>query len=204
MTSLRSPELQRLLTAAKAAIREGSSVDERIQAAAGRIFAALETRHGQAAAPQATRLPVCNYLPAALQHARSQPDPVGTLAEGFAAIEPQLGWKARPGAEAIGAQFLNGHANAIIAGSEGIEIRHDMRFGVSLMAPHTRYPDHHHPPEEIYVVLSDGEWHQAGRPWHTPGIGGLVYNPPDIVHAMRSADAPLLALWFLWIGEHDG
>ena len=203
MTSLRSPELQRLLTAAEAAIRNGSSGDERIQAAAGRIFAALETPHGQAAAPQAARLPVCDYLPAALQHARLQPDPVGALAAVFATIEPQLNWKSRPGAEAIGAQFLSGHANAIIVGSEGLEIRPDMRIGVSLMAPHTRYPDHHHPPEEIYVVLSDGEWRQADRPWHTPGIGGLVYNPPDIVHAMRSAEAPLLALWFLWMGEHD-
>jgi quercetin dioxygenase-like cupin family protein len=68
------------------------------------------------------------------------------------------------------------------------------------MAPHTRYPDHRHPPEEIYVVLSEGEWCQESGPWHEPGIGGLVYNPPNIVHAMRSAERPLLALWFLWTG----
>ena len=120
------------------------------------------------------------------------------MAKAFAAIEPRLNWKARAGADPKDEQFLNGHANAIIAGPEGLEIRPDVRIGVSLMAPHTRYPDHHHPPEEIYVVLSEGEWRQASNPWHAPGIGGLVYNPPDIVHAMRSAEAPLLALWFLW------
>ena len=42
---------------------------------------------------------------------------------------------------------------------------------------------------------------QASGPWHEPGIGGLVYNPPNIVHAMRSAEGPLLALWFLWTGS---
>jgi quercetin dioxygenase-like cupin family protein len=61
-----------------------------------------------------------------------------------------------------------------------------------------RYPDHRHPPEEIYIAMSRGEWRQASNPWHEPGIGNLVYNPPNIVHAMRSADQPLLAVWFLW------
>jgi hypothetical protein len=39
------------------------------------------------------------------------------------------------------------------------------------MAPNTRYPDHRHPPEEIYVVLSGGQWRQASGPWYEPGIG---------------------------------
>jgi gentisate 1,2-dioxygenase len=81
------------------------------------------------------------------------------------------------------------------------EIRHDVWIGVSLMAPHMRYPDHRHRPEEIYVVLSDGQWRQASDPWHEPGIGGLVYNPPNVVHAMRSTERPLLALWFLWTDQ---
>ncbi len=118
--------------------------------------------------------------------------------DAFAAIEPQLSWKVRPGAETQGESFLRGHDNATIVGAEGLETRRDVWIGVSLMAPHTRYPDHRHPPEEIYVVLSDGQWRQASDPWHEPGVGGLVYNPPNIVHAMRSTERPLLALWFLW------
>ena len=69
------------------------------------------------------------------------------------------------------------------------------------MAPDTQYPDHRHPPEEIYVVLSGGQWRQGSNPWHEPGTGGLVYNPPNVVHAMRSTEQPLLALWFLWTGQ---
>jgi hypothetical protein len=48
------------------------------------------------------------------------------------------------------------------------------------------------------VVLSDGQRRQAGDPWYEPGIGGLVYNPPNVVPAMRPTERPLLTLWFLW------
>lgn len=204
MTSLRSPDLQLFMTLAEAAIDHGSGVDGRVRLAAERIFSALQTACTQAAGPGAPRLAVCHHLPAALQEARRQPGPAGALADAFAGIEPRLNWTVRAGGETQDEQFLNSHANATITGPEGLEIRSDVRIGVSLMAPQTRYPDHRHPPEEIYVVLSAGEWRQASNPWHEPGIGGLVYNPPNIVHAMRSAEPPLLALWFLWTEQDNG
>ena len=48
--------------------------------------------------------------------------------------------------------------------------------------------------------MSEGDWYREDRGWHTPGTGGIVYNPPDIVHAMRAGPDPLLAVWFLWAG----
>jgi quercetin dioxygenase-like cupin family protein len=204
MTLSRSADLQTFLTRAEAVIGQGSRTDGSIRTAADRMFASLRVPL-PAGAPVTARLPVCDHLPTALAQARAAPDAVGALAEAFAAITPCLCWKSRPGAEAHGEAFLHGHANATITGpDEGLEIRPDVRIGVSLMAPQTRYPDHHHPPEEIYIVLSDGDWWQANGVWHAPGIGGLVYNPPDILHAMRSGDAPLLALWFLWTGPATG
>jgi hypothetical protein len=200
MTLLRSPDLQSFLTMAEAAIRHGSGVDGPVHAASDRIFAALQTPSTRGERSGAAGLPVCRHLPAALEYVGRQSGPVRALADAFAVIESQLAWKVRPGAEAHGESFLNGHANATIIGSQGLEIRDDVWIGVSLLAPQTRYPDHRHPPEEIYVVLSDGEWRQGSDPWHEPGIGNLVYNPPNIVHAMRSAERPLLALWFLWTG----
>ncbi len=83
----------------------------------------------------------------------------------------------------------------------GLEPRGDVRIGVSLMAPDLQYPDHHHPPEEIYLALRKGEWRQEEGPWHEPGLGGLVFNPSNIVHAMWSTDTPLLALWCLWTAD---
>jgi quercetin dioxygenase-like cupin family protein len=85
----------------------------------------------------------------------------------------------------------------MIAGPGGLEERDDLWLGVSLLAPHVRYPDHTHPPEETYLVLSEGDFMQGADNWMTPGIGGSLYNPPGILHAMRSGDAPLLAIWAL-------
>jgi hypothetical protein len=202
MTLLRSPDLQLFLTTAEAAIRHGSGADGPVRVAAERMFTALRTPSHQSDGSETGRLPVCQHLVTALQNVGPRPGPVGALADAFAAIEPRLGWKVRAGAEALGEPFLSGHANATIVGAEGLEIRDDVWIGVSLLAPHIRYPDHRHPPEEIYVVLSDGQWRQASDPWHEPGIGGLVYNPPGIVHAMRSTERPLLAVWFLWTGQN--
>jgi hypothetical protein len=203
MVSLRSPDFQQFLTLAEAAVRRGSGVEGPVCAAAERMFTALQAPSAQAGPPRAARLPVCRHLETALDHVRGQPGPISALADAFASIEPQLSWKVRAGAETQGEGFLNSHANASITGSEGIEIRRDVWIGVSLLAPHTQYPDHHHPPEEIYVVLSGGQWRQGSDPWHEPGIGGLVYNAPNVVHAMRSAEWPLLALWFLWTGPSN-
>jgi mannose-6-phosphate isomerase-like protein (cupin superfamily) len=200
LASLRFPDFQSFLTLAEGAIYQ-AFLEGPAHSAAERIFSALRMPSAQASTPATGRLPVCRHLPAALEHARRQPGPVGALAEAFAAIEPQLNWQVRPGAETQGQLFLNGHANAAITGPEGLEIRHDVRIGASLMTPDTQYPDHRHPPEEIYVVLSGGQWRQGSDPWHEPGTGGLVYNPPNVVHAMRSTERPLLALWFLWIGQ---
>jgi len=124
---------------------------------------------------------------------------VPALAGVLETLAPSLSWYRRPGAAADGDPFHDGHANAIIAGPGGLERRTDVMVGVSLLAPGVRYPDHRHPPEEIYVVLSAGEWRQGDGPWHEPGPGGIVHNPPHVVHAMRSGAAPLLALWFLWL-----
>ena len=103
--------------------------------------------------------------------------------------------------DALAAAVTAGHANAQVIGPAGLGHSERVRIGASLVAPGITYPDHRHPPEEVYLVLSPGEWRQNASPWHAPGIGGLVYNPPDIVHAMRAAPvAPLLAIWCPWIG----
>lgn len=69
--------------------------------------------------------------------------------------------------------------------------------GASLLAPGVTFPDHRHPPEEIYAAMSAGDWFDEDAGRHTPGAGGLVYHRPGIVHAMRSGEEPPLASWRL-------
>ena len=90
----------------------------------------------------------------------------------------------------------------MIVGPNGLEDRHDVWVGLSLLAPGVRYPDHNHSPEEIYLVLTDGQFRQGDGGWFTPGLGGTFYNEPSIRHAMASpAATPLLAVWCLFDGR---
>lgn len=119
------------------------------------------------------------------------------LADALAKLAPRLAWRTRPDRKSDDPTFAGAHANAVILGDGGIEARGDVRVGVSLLAPDTFYPDHRHPPEEVYVVLSEGEWRQDANPWHAPGPGGMVHNPPNVLHSMRAGSQPLLAIWAL-------
>ena len=166
---------------------------------AERAFEALAASAGTIAPGALVPPPAYRHLPAALERASEDPE-LSALARAFKALEPELRWRRRPGSEAGGAVFNDGHANAEIIGPMGLEQRSDVWFGASLVAPHVRYVDHRHPPDEVYIVMSDGEWFREGRGWHEPGVGGIVYNPPNIVHAMRAGPRALLALWLLWAG----
>lgn len=119
-------------------------------------------------------------------------------------LAPLLPWRRATEEAGASANFAEDHANAMVLGPGGIEHRQDIWLGFSLLAPGTRYPDHQHSPEETYLVLTPGEFFNEPRGWFRPGVGGSFYNPPNVLHAMRSdPDAPLLALWALW-SEREG
>lgn len=162
----------------------------------GEIFAALR-RPGDMRSGRGSRLPACDQLEAAL--AIDTADPVLLcLVDRFRAIEPHLQWGRKTSYDATAsANFDDGHANAMIVGPGGLEERRDLWLGVTLMAPNVRYPDHDHAPEEVYLVLTPGEFRQGEGAWFAPGLGGSFYNTPGIRHAMRSVDAPFLAFWAL-------
>jgi len=143
------------------------------------------------------KLPACQFFAPALNAVTSSFPDVVEPAEVLGVLEPQFVWYRRAGAEAIGEPFFNGHANAMIVGRGGIEERTDVALGCTVISPHIQYPDHRHLPAEVYLVLSKGDWRQEKKPWHEPGIGGIVYNSPNIVHAMRAHEEPLLAIWCL-------
>lgn len=196
----RSAELQGFIDAFREAIAARAAPGSPAAEAARRIFTALETpAEMEPVAP--TRLDCCGqHLEPALQTAEAVAPPVAQLARALRVLEPQLKWGVRSNAREVGEPYLSGHANAMFIGPGQLESRRDVWMGVSLMAPHINYPYHDHTPEEVYVALSDGGWQQNADPWVEPGIGGLIYNPPGIRHAMRSGVNPFLAAWCLWAG----
>ncbi|WP_246793582.1 dimethylsulfonioproprionate lyase family protein [Burkholderia perseverans] len=136
------------------------------------------------------------WLADALHRATAADAALAPLAMGFARLAPALRWYRRPTDEPDPA-FEQGHANAIVIGGAGRATLGTMIVGVSLLAPGVAYPVHRHPPDEVYVVMSDGEWWRDGTAWWAPGPGALVHNRGGELHAMRAAATPLFAVWFL-------
>lgn len=192
--------LQEFLTSLAIAL-PADAIGPEAAAAIDRIYGALRMPHPTG--PVASRrLPVCRYLTEAVAAARTGSASVARVADAFTALEPLLAWAPR----AAGGPFASdnwpeGHANTTVIGPNGLEDRDDLAIGASLLAPHVRYPDHQHGPEEVYLVLSPGRFRHCRSGWFEPGIGGTLYNQPNIKHAMASDEAPLLALWCLWLGK---
>ena len=203
MTSNARPEaLQAFLDAVRRGV-EGASPGSETRACLSRVFERLQDPVPVTDADP-VRVSTSALLEHALEPARRAGGGLADLADRILRLDPLLSWRSRGGAAPqASASFADGHANATIVGAGGLEDREDVRVGLSLLAPGVRYPDHRHPPEEIYLVLTDGQFRQGERDWFTPGVGGTLYNEPNILHAMASSpDTPLLAVWCLFGTRH--
>ena len=144
---------------------------------------------------------VCEHIPEALRVTSENSPELARLADAFGRLAPRLNWQRRGGLKHEDPRFPNGHANAALIGNDGIEYHDSVLLGVSLIAPGVEYPDHQHPPEEGYLVMSGGDWRQDHGEWFRREPGETVHNVPNIWHAMRAGEAPLLALWMLWMKD---
>lgn len=194
MTS-RDADLQIIIDGARRHIASDASLV--VRNAAERVFTRLDVSVGEASSVRGNGLPVCQALDSVYRSMAVDEQPLPAIGHALAGLGGRLDWWRRKGASPENQPFYDGHANAMLIGPGGIERREDVMVGVSLMAPHILYPDHNHPPEEVYLAFTDGAWWNSDMDWTEPGPGGLIYNPPGILHAMRSGDKPFLALWLL-------
>lgn len=196
MAVTRQPVLQDFADAFHAALRVAPSNAD-VSRVATIVFSAL-ARPFATGVHSPARRDVCRYLPEALDLPPSAGPELKRLARAFAALEGHLRWLPRPSSGPHASEnWPEGHANAMIFGPGGLETRDDVAIGVSLMAPHVRYPDHNHEPEEIYLVLTPGRFQHGESDWFAPGPGGTLHNVPNITHAMASVDRPFVAFWCL-------
>ncbi|WP_343039627.1 dimethylsulfonioproprionate lyase family protein [Pseudomonas karstica] len=137
------------------------------------------------------------YLSQALNAAPRTDEHLSAVLGALSVILPHVTWikrQAQPGQDDA---FVQRHRHGMITGPDGLFECSTLTLGLALMAPDTCYPFHQHPPAEFYLILSPGEWYREDVGWWNPGAGGVVFNPSSCIHAMRSTDAPLLALWGL-------
>lgn len=200
-TNARSEPLHRFLAAALEAISARVAPDTPEAAVMRRVRPAIDGPANVTSRPQPARLPASDHLAPALHAAMHGPDDIRRLAAAIDGLAPDLCWRASSRADAaVDPAFAAGHANATILGppeDHALEPRDDVWIGLTVMAPNVTYPDHAHPPEEVYLALSRGRWRQGKGAWREPGLGGIQYNPRAIVHAMQSTSAPFLAIWCL-------
>ena len=207
----RSTELSTFLRTLHSAIIERASPQSDAYRTTTKIMQAL-TVERTVKTPEPVWLPPCEYLTDAVDNIAMQAsqqneeipsntsDSLVEHARALLDIAPMLTWWHRTADVEPASPFAHAHANATLIGRGGLEERDDVWVGISLMSPGIEYPQHNHPPEEVYLVMSPGHWQQNAGEWFEPGIGGLVHNTPNILHAMRSGSAPLLATWCLCTG----
>lgn len=194
--NIRRPSLQQIIDAARIAIFAARPQGAELVAAEA-IFERL-TQVSPGSTPNfGPPLPVRKHLPECFALAARGPREVNALAEAMRQLEPETPWARRRDSTPEQVGFYDGHANAILIGPGGLEERTDVLVGASLMGPRLQYPDHSHPPEEIYLAMGAGGWRRSSERWSYPRAGEIFYNTPNVVHAMVTEDQPLLTLWCL-------
>ena len=195
-----SAELDTFVSGVERYVAAHAAPGDALAITAATIFRNLDEAAPESDRPEPAWLPVCRHLDTALEALRTQAE-LARIARSVAAIAPALHWRRKSDAEGAEPGFAEGHANAVVIGPGGLRPSRTVQIGVSLVAPTVVYPDHRHPPAEVYLVLSPGDWRRRQGDWFTPGVGGLLYNEPGVVHAMRAVDRPLFAVWCLWLGD---
>ena len=199
---IRAADLHHFLITLRRAIAGASEPGSPPAVLAERIFKALETPAASAPVSRAPRPPLAGAMDEAFARAARGPVPVQQVAGALRAMDRRLSWGPRPGSENADPVFRDAHANAVIVGDTGLERRSDVLVGVSFLKAHACYVEHRHPPEEVYFVLTAGEWWREGAHWEGRGAGDIVHHLPGVRHNMRAGAAPLLALWCLWTARH--
>jgi hypothetical protein len=149
--------------------------------------------------PRATlpSLPVLHWLP---RIACAADACNAELIDALCRTAPLLEWRQTYAEKEVGVEFLQNYAWCELLGPKAPAPSPRIACGFLLLGPHTLYPPHRHAAEEIYLPLSGtAKWQQGDGNWRRRAPGALIHHLSEEPHSMRTADAPLLAL-YLWRG----
>ena len=151
-------------------------------------------------------LPVVRWLAALEGNDPADGDPASTreLVSEIQHAAGSLTWRQSYDARQVCAHFLENYGWAEIVGLTGELASERVACGLLLLGPRTHYPPHQHEAEEIYVPLSGmAEWQKGEQGWLERPVGSIIHHARYEQHSMRTASAPLLAL-YLWRSEKLG
>lgn len=125
----------------------------------------------------------------------------GTFRDAVLAAAPHVKCRETYKDTALGPEFMDRFGAFCIVGDCGPFRAPDYAAFVVYMPAGLDYPDHHHPAEEVYLVVAcEAEFRQDGAPPRRCRPGDLVFHPSMASRATTTGARPLLAL-VLWRGD---
>ena len=123
------------------------------------------------------------------------------LRDAMLAAAPHAFWRETYAGTDIGQDFMDRFGCYCIVGAGGGWSSATMSAWMVYMPPGLWYPWHHHPAEEMYLVVAgEAEFLRHGMPAETLRPGETVFHASDQPHAMRTHDRAVLA-YVVWRGE---
>lgn len=186
-----SVKLHTLLTAVQTVVTRHSPNEITINQELHRILDRLRKDPSMPGMFQASRHAITEHIGAALQHETK----LTSLLETITPIAHYLPWRRADGDSGILSRSARRAAMADIIGPLA-PFRSDLvSLGLTLIAPNTLCPSHHHSDAELaHVVTGSATWVINGRPL-TCHAGTFIATPPQAVHATHTEDESLLALY---------
>lgn len=161
------------------------------------VSAALARLQASAVAPQPVRHPLVRHLPVALSLVAAQ---AADLAHTLGPLAAQLPWRYGYAARKDAPNLENEMGWAEIVGPDAPFKSDEVCFGLTLIGAHCTYPPHRHPARELYLVLAGRAGWTVGDQTYIQPPGAYILHEPDVVHAMRTSNEPLLAI-YSWTGD---
>ncbi len=118
-------------------------------------------------------------------------------------LSPTMQWRETYKDTDIGADFMDRFGCYEIIGRDAPFASAKIRSFLVYQPPHLHYPWHHHPAEELYVVVAgEAEFHIEGQGAKILRSGESSFHPSGVPHALTSHDHPVLA-YVIWRDDFD-
>lgn len=122
-------------------------------------------------------------------------DRFAELRDAVVRAAPMAHWRQTFKDTAIGPDFLERFGCYTIIGKGGAFTHDGFWCWIVYMPPGLYYPWHHHPGEELYIVVAgEAEFHRGGAPSETLREGAKVQHASNQPHAMATGEHPVMCL----------
>ncbi len=152
--------------------------------------------------PRPRQLAVTRYFPQAIAETMVLES---DIAAAMATLDGHLNWCQSTSYtdELLGEGFSQNYGWCEIVGPKGFFKGDDFILGLLMLGPHRHYRDHYHPAPELYWPLTAAtEWKQGDGGFKPKSAGDIIFHAPHEIHATKTADHPMLAVWS-WTKDTD-